>query len=99
MKQVRRLPFFMSDTIIKQIEKVQKSGNKKNIRTFARNTTITAKMIGLVFDVHNGKGFVSVFITEDMIGYKLGEFVLTRKFKAHCGTKADKAKAATKGKK
>jgi len=61
------------------------AGDKKVIKTWARSSTITPEMVGYTFGVHNGKDHVSVFVTEDMVGHKLGEFSPTRKFVRHGG--------------
>lgn len=71
----------------KLLEKVKKlkSGDKTVIKTWARRSTVTPEMVGFVFGVHNGKSHIEVFVTEDMVGHKLGEFALTRKFVKHGG--------------
>jgi len=70
----------------KLIEKVKKSkGEKKVIKTWARDCTITPEMVGFTFGVHNGKDHIAVFVTEEMVGHKLGEFSPTRKFVRHGG--------------
>ncbi len=71
------------------LAKVQRAGagNTKPIRTWARACTITPDMVGVAFEVHNGKDFIRVLVTEDMVGHKLGEFSPTRKFRRHGGTK------------
>ena len=66
------------------------SGRKKVIKTWSRGSMITPDMIGLTFAVHNGKQFVPVYVTENMIGHKLGEFAPTRTFRGHAGSKADR---------
>lgn len=63
----------------------KKPGDKSAIKTWSRSATITPEMIGFTFGVHNGKDFISVFISEDMVGHKLGEFSPTRKFLRHGG--------------
>src|SRR6266446_5553807 len=66
------------------------------IRTWSRRSTITPEMVGLTFGVHNGKRHIPIYITENMVGHKLGEFSPTRTFKGHSGTKSEKAeKTAT----
>jgi small subunit ribosomal protein S19 len=71
--------------------KVEKQGqNKEPIKTWARDCTIVPEFIGATFLVHNGKAFNKVYVTEDMVGHKLGEFSLTRTFKGHSGGKAKK---------
>lgn len=68
------------------LNKVKKLGNdKKTIKTWARNATVTPEMVGHTFAVHNGKEHISVFITENMVGHRLGEFSPTRKFRGHGG--------------
>ncbi|MEL6614877.1 MAG: 30S ribosomal protein S19 [Bacteroidota bacterium] len=66
------------------------AGRKKVIKTWSRGSMITPDMIGLTFAVHNGKQFVPVYVTENMIGHKLGEFAPTRTFRGHAGGKADR---------
>ena len=77
------------------IDKVEKMGNQKvAIKTWSRRSTILPEMVGLTFAVHNGKKFVPVFVTENMVGHKLGEFSPTRTFHGHAADK--KAKAGKK---
>jgi len=75
---------FVDPNILKKMKK-QKPGGKETIKTWSRDTTITPEMVGFVFDVHNGKEFVSVQATEEMVGHKLGEFSPTTKFGRHGG--------------
>ncbi len=70
------------------LKKVVESDSKKMIKTWARNSTISPEMVGRNIAVHNGKEHVPVFISEDMVGHKLGEFAPTRKFKVHGGKMA-----------
>jgi small subunit ribosomal protein S19 len=71
------------------LAKVQALGSdKKIIKTWARNSTISPEMVGHTFAVHNGRDHISVFVTEDMVGHKLGEFAPTRKFRGHGGKMA-----------
>ncbi len=73
----------------KLLKKVMALGNdKKVIKTWARASTISPEMVGHTFGVHNGKDHIPVFITEDMVGHKLGEFSITRKFRGHGGKMA-----------
>lgn len=75
------------------LEKINKAaGSSKPIQTWSRRSMITPEMIGLTFDVHNGRKFITVFITENMVGHRLGEFSPTRLFKGHAAA----TKAATK---
>ena len=75
--------FFVDFHLLEKVEKAQKTSNKKPIQTWSRRSTITPDFIGLTFSVHNGKAHVPVFVTENMVGHKLGEFAPTRFFKAH----------------
>jgi small subunit ribosomal protein S19 len=74
---------FVDKNVQKKVDEALKSGNRKPIKTWARASTITPNMVGLTFAVHNGKKHEEVIIEESMIGHRLGEFVLTRKFKGH----------------
>lgn len=69
--------------LLKKVRKHKAEGSNKPIKTWARNSTITPEMVGMTFEVHNGRWFIKVFITESMVGHKLGEFALTRKFQGH----------------
>jgi small subunit ribosomal protein S19 len=75
--------FYVEPSLLEKIAKSQKAAARKPIQTWSRRSTITPEFIGLTFNVHNGKTFVPVFITENMVGHKLGEFSPTRFFKAH----------------
>ena len=69
--------------LLDKIDKMNESGGKKPIKTWARRSTITPDFVGHTFNVHNGKTFIPVFVTENMVGHKLGEFSPTRIFKKH----------------
>ena len=86
---------FVDMTLIKKAQKVSDSGRKEVIKTWSRRSTILPQFVGLTFGVHNGKKFVPVSVSENMVGHKLGEFSPTRIFKGH--TTADK-KVVTKAK-
>ena len=93
----RRLPLFISYSVMKKVSKAKVT--KEKIKTWARNTTIIPEMIGLIFSVHDGRKFKDVFITEEKVGHKLGEFVLTRNFKSHAvgkGVKGGKGRPVKK---
>ncbi len=79
---------FLDEKLMKKVEKAIKSGDKKAIKTWARSSTISPEMVGMNFAVHNGKDHLNVFIIEDMVGHKLGEFSPTRKFRGHGGKMA-----------
>ena len=78
---------FVDDSVLRKIEKVRTTGDRKPIKTWSRRSTITPEFVGLNFSVHNGKKFINFFITENMVGHKLGEFAPTRTFKSHAGKK------------
>ena len=78
----KKLPFIDAH-LAKKVEKVNESGKKEVIKTWSRRSTIYPDFIGHTFAVHNGKEFIPVYVTEDMVGHKLGEFSLTRKFGGH----------------
>ena len=75
--------FFVDPALMKKVRKAQETDDRKPIRTWSRRSTITPKFVGLNFAVHNGKNFVPVHVTENMVGHKLGEFSPTRTFKSH----------------
>ncbi len=83
---------FVDDHLIKKAEKSQSAGGRSIIKTWSRRSTILPEFVGLTFAVHNGKKFIPVFVTEDMVGHKLGEFSLTRTFYGHAGDKKSKVK-------
>ena len=74
---------FVDDHLIEKIEKMEKAGTRKPIKTWSRRSLVTPDFVGHTFLVHNGKIFISVFVTENMVGHKLGEFSPTRVFKKH----------------
>ena len=74
---------FVDKSLMDKVKAVNESGKKEVIKTWSRRSTIFPQFIGLTFAVHNGKEFIPVYVTEDMVGHKLGEFALTRKFGGH----------------
>jgi small subunit ribosomal protein S19 len=74
---------FIDESLMKKVRRVNEAEKKEVIKTWSRRSTIYPEFIGLTFAVHNGKDFIPVFVTEDMVGHKLGEFSLTRKFTGH----------------
>ncbi len=74
---------FIDARLMEKITKSKSIGDRKAIKTWARASTISPEMVGMTFDVHNGKMFNKVFVTESMVGHKLGEFSFTRKFTGH----------------
>ena len=85
---------FVDSYLLKKAEKSRESGRNEVIKIWSRRSTILPEMVGLTFAVHNGKKFVPVFVTENMVGHKLGEFSPTRTFHGHAADK--KAKAGKK---
>lgn len=83
-RSVKKGPF-VDLTLHKKVEKAQKEGSKRPIVTWSRRSMVLPDMIGLTIAIHNGKAHVPVYITENMIGHKLGEFAVTRTFRAHSG--------------
>lgn len=86
---------FVDEKLLMKVQRAEKSGDKKPIKTWARSSTVIPEMVGLTFAVHNGKDHIPVFIVEEMVGHKLGEFSPTRKFRSHGGKMA---KEQAKGK-
>ncbi len=86
---------FVEEKLFRKVEKLNQMGRKETIKTWARVCTIVPEFVGHTFDVHNGKIFHKVFVTEDMVGHKLGEFSPTRFFRQHTvGTKAQRTVGA-----
>ena len=81
---------FVDESLMKKVKAVNESGKKEVIKTWSRRSTIFPEFIGHTFAVHNGKEFIPVYVTEDMVGHKLGEFSLTRKFGGHGEDKGKK---------
>jgi len=78
---------YVDPRLQKKIDNVLESGTKTPIKTWSRRSTITPEMVGLTFEVHNGRKHISVYITESMVGHRLGEFAPTRIFRAHSSKK------------
>ena len=81
---------YVFDRLLKRVNELNESGKKEVIKTWSRRSTIFPEFIGHTFAVHNGKDFIPVYVTEDMVGHKLGEFALTRKFGGHGDNKIKK---------
>jgi len=78
---------YVDEKLYRKVEKMEASGAKKPIKTWARACTVVPEFIGHTFQIHNGRAFLDVFITEDMVGHKLGEFANTRTFRGHTNKK------------
>ncbi|WP_437205358.1 30S ribosomal protein S19 [Planctomicrobium sp. SH664] len=74
---------YVDENLLKKIARLDASGSKQQIKTWARRSTISPEFIGHTFLVHNGKAHLQVYVTEDMVGHKLGEFAPTRTFRGH----------------
>ena len=85
-RSVKKGPF-VDASLMTKVQAAQKSPKKEVIKTWSRRSTICPDFIGLTFAVHNGKDFIPVYVTEEMVGHKLGEFAATRKFGGHSGQK------------
>ncbi len=93
-RSVKKGPF-IDKHLVEKIEDQIRSGKKRTVKTWSRRSVILPEMVGLNFAVHNGKKFIPVFVTENMVGHKLGEFAPTRTFHGHSGAdKKGKAAAA-----
>jgi small subunit ribosomal protein S19 len=79
---------FVDDHLLKKVQMLNQAGEKKVVKTWSRRSTVTPEMVGHTLSVHNGRKFIPVFITENMVGHKLGEFAATRIFRGHSGKKA-----------
>jgi small subunit ribosomal protein S19 len=93
-RSIKKGPF-VDKHLGKKVEEANKTNKKSVIKTWSRRSTILPDFVGHTFAVHNGRKFVPVFVTENMVGHKLGEFAPTRTFKGH-GSKGDKTAAAAK---
>ncbi|MFO0073906.1 MAG: 30S ribosomal protein S19 [Gemmatimonas sp.] len=89
---------FVNQKLLGKIDKMNDTPQKKPIKTWARSSMITPDFVGHTFMVHNGKDFISVYVTENMVGHKLGEFSPTRLFRGHAGQKTDAKKSGKGGK-
>ncbi len=78
---------YTDEKLMDKVKLAKESGDRKPIKTWARRSTIIPEMVGMTFDVHNGKKHISVFVTEAMVGHRLGEFSPTRTFRAHSSKK------------
>ncbi len=79
---------FINEKLLKKVREAKAKNDRQSIKTWARSSTITPEMVGMNFSVHNGRDFLSVFVEENMVGHKLGEFSPTRKFVVHGGKMA-----------
>ena len=96
-RSIKKGPY-LDQRLVKKMEEAKRSGNKKVIQTWSRSCTIIPDFVGQSISVHNGMKFIPVYITENMVGHKLGEFSYTRTFRAHSGQRSKvEEKAPKKG--
>ncbi len=89
-RSIKKGPF-IDTSLAKKVDQMNDNGDKRVVKTWSRRSTITPEMVGHTFAVHNGRKFIPVFVSENMVGHKLGEFSPTRTFHGHAGDKkADK---------
>jgi small subunit ribosomal protein S19 len=91
-RSVKKGPF-VQESLLKKIQRMNKSGEKRVIKSWARSSTISPEFVGHTIAVHNGNKFIPVYITENMVGHKLGEFSPTRLFRGHGGKLAKDRRA------
>jgi len=91
-RSVKKGPF-VDDHLTKKVAAAAASGDRRLIKTWSRRSTVTPDFVGLTFAVHNGHKFVTVFVTENMVGHKLGEFAPTRTFRGHAADRKVKTTA------
>jgi len=94
-RSLRKGPYVASQ-LMEKVEEANRTKSRKVIKTWSRRSTIVPEMIGQTFAIHNGKKFIPVFITENMVGHKLGEFSPTRTFFSHSGDRKTKLKTTPK---
>ena len=92
MSRSLRKPPFVHYKLAQRVEEAQTSGKKSVIKTWSRASMITPDFVGLTVAVHNGNKFIPVYVSENMVGHKLGEFAPTRTYRGHAGGKKDKGK-------
>lgn len=88
-RSVKKGPY-VQPVLLKRVQQMNKDGDKKVLKTWSRSSTIFPDFVGHTFAVHDGRKHVPVYITEDMVGHKLGEFAPTRTFRGHAGSKTSK---------
>ena len=92
MSRSLKKPPFVHYKLVRKVEEIQGSGKKTVIKTWSRASMITPDFVGLTIAVHNGNKFIPVYVSENMVGHKLGEFAPTRTFRGHAGNRKDKGK-------
>ena len=87
---------YVDERLMSKVERNQRTSNREPIKTWSRDCTIVPDFIGFTFMIHNGRQFMKLFVTEDMVGHKLGEFAPTRLFRGHSGGRSKSAAAGPK---
>ena len=90
MSRSAKKGFYVEESLFKKVEALNAKGDKHVIKTWSRSSTIFPEFVGHTFAVHDGRKHVPVYVTEDMVGHKLGEFAPTRTFRGHAGSKSSK---------
>lgn len=93
-RSIKKGPY-IEPSLLKKFNRMVLSGSKQPIKTWSRRSTITPEFVGYTVSVHNGKKHIPIFITDNMVGYKFGDFAATRTFKKHGGVKAKRAPEKT----
>jgi small subunit ribosomal protein S19 len=96
MSRSAKKGIYVDEKLLKKSQDALRSKDRRPIKTWSRRSTLTEDFVGVTLSVHNGKSFQNIFITENMVGHKVGEFVPTRTFRKHSAS-GDKAKAVAKG--
>ena len=95
-RSIKKGPF-IQDALLQRVQTMNAKNEKKVVKTWSRASTVIPEFVGHTFAVHNGNKFIPVYVTENMVGHKLGEFSPTRLFRGHAGQKTDAKKPAGKG--
>jgi small subunit ribosomal protein S19 len=90
-RSIKKGPY-IEEKLVKKVEKAEATGSRAVIKTWSRRSTVIPELVGHTFAVHNGKKFIPVYVTENMVGHKLGEFAPTRTFYGHAGDRKSKVK-------
>lgn len=96
MSRSAKKGIYVDENLLMKVQTAQKTKDRRPIKTWARRSDITEEFVGITLSIHNGKVFQNIFVTENMIGHKVGEFAPTRTFRRHSASN-DKAKAMAKG--
>ncbi|HOD35643.1 MAG TPA: 30S ribosomal protein S19 [Syntrophales bacterium] len=90
-RSIKKGPY-VEEKLLEKVRRAEASGDRSVIKTWSRRSTVVPELIGFTFAVHNGKKFIPVFVTENMVGHKMGEFAPTRTFYSHAGDRKSKVK-------